>query len=468
MIHNRNKRNYIKNNKHKYNLTKTTNLNNFLLTLDKMNREKDVIDLTIDNTTNKENKTNEEIVKNAINKIIQNTEYDYNVNNTSNTYNDPNIYTDQKKFCDNLNNSCVIKNPFETNIYKKPLPILINDKILEKKKQPENIKKEKKNIIAEISNIRDILDLIDKYPLEDGIEYNINMEGLHNIKSSLHELNEMIGMESLKSSIVDQILYFSQGLHKNKDSSGEFLHTVIYGPPGTGKTEIAKIMGKIYSNLGILSKSSFTKVTRSDLVAGYLGQTALKTKEVIKEALGGVLFIDEAYALGNPEKRDSFSKECIDTLCEALSDYKEDLMVIIAGYEDDLRDSFFSSNKGLDSRFMWRFKTDEYKADELLLIFIKMIKDIGWENNIEEKILLKWFERNKEYFEYFGRDIQSLLAKTKIAHSKRVFCLDESEKRKITMDDLDKGFHMFSKNDNVIKRKNDRESKRYIYNTLYS
>jgi len=96
------------------------------------------------------------------------------------------------------------------------------------------------------------------------------------------------------------------------------MHAVIYGPPGTGKTEVAKIMGKIFSNLGILKNNVFKKVTRDDLVAGYLGQTAMKTKDVIKSCIGGVLFIDEAYALGNSEKRDSFAKESIDTICEAL------------------------------------------------------------------------------------------------------------------------------------------------------
>ena len=116
-----------------------------------------------------------------------------------------------------------------------------------------------------------------------------------------------------------------------------------------------KIIGKIFSKLGILSKKYFKKVTRADLIAGYLGQTAIKTRDVINEAKGGVLFIDEAYALGNPEKRDSFAKECIDTLCEGLSDNKDNLMVIIAGYEKELKDCFFSYNQGLDSRFNWRF-----------------------------------------------------------------------------------------------------------------
>jgi SpoVK/Ycf46/Vps4 family AAA+-type ATPase len=294
------------------------------------------------------------------------------------------------------------------------------------------------------------------------------MKALHNIKEPLEELNNMIGMKDLKNNIVDQILYFVQQLHKNKNSSGEFLHTVIYGPPGTGKTDIAKIMGKIYSKIGILSKGTFKKVTRSDLVAGYLGQTALKTKDVIKETIGGVLFIDEAYSLGNPEKKDSFAKECIDTLCEALSDNKEDLMVIIAGYEKELKESFFAFNQGLDSRFTWRFKTDEYTGEDLYQIFKKMVKSIGWEIDTESKINVEWFKKNKEYFQFFGRDIETLLAKTKIAHSRRVFCLPEENKKKINLKDLDRGFEIFLKNEDVKNRRDEREQKRYMYNTLYS
>jgi SpoVK/Ycf46/Vps4 family AAA+-type ATPase len=227
------------------------------------------------------------------------------------------------------------------------------------------------------------------------------------------------------------------------------MHTVIAGPPGTGKTEIAKIMGEIFSNLGVLKKKTFKKVTRSDLIAGYLGQTTLKTTEVIKEALGGVLFIDEAYALGNEQKRDSFAKECIDTLCEALSNHKDNLMVIVAGYEKALNKCFFSYNKGLDSRFTWRFTTDDYNSKELNLIFKKKIQDISWKN---EKIKDVWFEKNMKYFSFFGRDMETLLAKAKIAHSRRVFCLSNDKKKYITLDDLNKGFEMFLNNDEVKNR----------------
>ena len=225
------------------------------------------------------------------------------------------------------------------------------------------------------------------------------------------------------------------------------MHTVIYGPPGTGKTEIAKIMGQLFTKIGVLNKGTFKKVTRSDLVAGFLGQTAIKTKDVIKECLGGVLFIDEAYSLGSPEKRDSFSKECIDTLCEALSDHKDNLMVIIAGYETELNECFFGSNQGLKSRFTWRFKTDNYSAEDLYHIFIKKVKNAGWEILDSKEIDVKWFEKHKQTFKFYGRDIETLFAKVKIAHSRRVFCLDDLVKQKITINDLNKGYAMFLKND---------------------
>ena len=331
-----------------------------------------------------------------------------------------------------------------------------------KEEEPE-IEKEHIIINEEINNIQDLIDLCDKYPLSKFREYNINMVGIHNVKDSLIDLKNLIGLNSLKENIVDQILYFVQDLHNT--SEGDYMHTVIYGPPGTGKTEVAKIMGNIYSKLGILKKNVFKKVTRDDLVAGYLGQTSMKTKDVINECLGGVLFIDEAYALGNAEKKDSFAKESIDTLCEALSNHKKNLMCIIAGYEDELKKCFFSFNEGLDSRFTWRFKIDDYNPSELKEIFIKKVKDNNWE--IIEEIDDEWFKKNMDNFKYFGRDIETLLAKVKIAHGRRVFCRPEDEKRKITKKDIEKGLDMYLKNDNIKNRKDKKEMERLIRNTMY-
>jgi SpoVK/Ycf46/Vps4 family AAA+-type ATPase len=399
-----------------------------------------------------------EEAKNMIN-LLKNTEknFNYNLNNfmvtgenekdtllLNTVINDPNIYND-----------FFLEKPFSF----KRIPSSTND--IEPKKMIY--------IEAEINNISDILLLVEKYKLVPNIDYNINMNALHNIKKYLEKLNNMIGMKDIKNNIVEQILYFIQNLHKNKNKNGDgdFMHTVIYGPPGTGKTEIAKIMGKIFSKLGVLDKDKFLKVTRSDLIAGYLGQTALKTKDVIKEALGGVLFIDEAYSLGNTEKKDSFSKECIDTLCEALSDYKDNLMVIIAGYENELKECFFDYNQGLESRFTWRFKMNEYTGEDLYQIFLKKVADNGWCISENTEIKSDLFKENLDSFKFFGRDIEALLTKTKIAHSKRVFCKPVEDKKKLILKDLETGFQMYLNNSEIKKRKEAEYLKKQLYNSIY-
>tara|TARA_X000000950_G_scaffold271339_1_gene352305 strand:+ start:4190 stop:5650 length:1461 start_codon:yes stop_codon:yes gene_type:complete len=314
------------------------------------------------------------------------------------------------------------------------------------------LKKTFVEVKADIETLEDLIKLSTKYPLDSAIEYSIDIASIHNIVKPLTELNNMIGMKNLKQSILDQIIYFIQNLHvNNSDKNSDFMHVVIYGPPGTGKTETAKLMGKIFSKMGVLKKNTFKKVTRADLIAGYLGQTAIKTKEVIKNSLGGVLFIDEAYALGNTEKRDSFAKECIDTLCEGLSDHKNNLMVIIAGYEEELNKCFFAYNQGLDSRFTWRYNTDSYDCHELNLIFSKKLKDIGW--TFKEKIPDSWFEDKMDYFKYFGRDMETLLAKVKIAHGRRVFCKKKSVKKQVSLKDMNNGFKLYLNNNEVQSRK---------------
>lgn len=360
--------------------------------------------------------------------------------NNINSTNSMDAYID---YCDAYCPDTYIDNPFPT----------FKEKIIY-----ENI-----TINHEINNLTDLINLINKYPLIENAKYNIDMHTLHKIKLDLLNLDSMVGMETLKSHIVDQIIYYIQDFH-NKSNNTDFMHTVIYGPPGTGKTEVAKIIGSIFSSINILSKSSFKKVTRADLIAGYLGQTALKTKEVINEALGGVLFIDEAYSLGNPEKRDSFAKECIDTLCEALTFHKDNLMVIIAGYEEELNTCFFAYNQGLHSRFIWRFNTDDYTAEELRLILISKINNIKWSYK-DNCIDIKWFEKNMDYFKYYGRDIEIFLTKIKIAHSRRVFCLNNSEKTIITKKDIEEGFKLYLANNEVKNRK---EKNNRMIESMYS
>lgn len=308
-------------------------------------------------------------------------------------------------------------------------------------------------IDASINSLDDILSIIQNNEYQDDVEYNIDLKSLHNIKEELIELNNMIGIQTMKKSVLDQLIYFVQELHLGKEKETcDFKHTVLYGPPGTGKTEIAKIIGRMYSKLGILKKNVFKKATRTELIAGYLGQTAIKTKKIIDECLGGVLFIDEAYSLANGDREDSYSKECLDTLCEALSDHKNDLMVIIAGYEDELNETFFRVNKGLESRFIWRFTMEEYSSKELMEIFKKKINDIEWSlEDLDEKKLQKWFEDNKSNFKHFGRDMELLLTYVKIAHGRRIYMKSKELRKIISMDDIKNGYDVFIKNKNLKK-----------------
>jgi hypothetical protein len=141
-------------------------------------------------------------------------------------------------------------------------------------------------------------------------------------------------------------------------------------------------------------------------------------------------------------------------------------MVLIAGYEKELSECFFSYNQGLDSRFTWRFKTDDYTGDELYRIFCKKVVEYGWSIRENSGISGEWFSKNKIYFKFYGRDIETLLAKTKIAHSRRVFCKDVSEKMKLTLTDLENGFAIFIKNEEVKSRKDQYDSN-YLLKTMY-
>jgi len=433
--------------------TDINNYNNFLIELDKKNY-KNKLKKTIKYPDNSDfsEKTN---IKNFIKNVDKNF-HDSNYSNKNfigKNVIDTLIESIEKRHDPNE----YFENEYFENEYIKNINIVSNPSACYKKNQV--------HIEVEINNLNDLIDLINKYPDDKETEYNINMDILHKIKEPLIQLNNMIGMKCLKENIIDQIVFYIQNLHTIQDKGNDFMHTVIYGPPGTGKTEVAKIIGSIFSKMGILTKGIFKKVTRSDLIAGYVGQTSLKTRDVIKECLGGVLFIDEAYALGNEEKRDSFSKECIDTLCEALSDHKDNLMVIVAGYENELNNCFFNYNQGLKSRFTWRFKTEEYTAEDLYKIFLKKIVDAGWGLDDNSKIHIQWFEKNKIHFKSYGRDIENLFAKTKIAHSRRVFCLDSSLKKLLTIKDIDKGLEIYLKNEESRVLEKDKLNK--IMSSMY-
>ena len=351
----------------------------------------------------------------------------------------------------NNHNAYHLFDPFKTsNPFAKGLlsDSLFNNKMSVKKNDDVSkkiVKKIKnKTIEVNVESISDLLHIVEQTKYDEETEYNIDLQALINIKDELQQLNSMIGLHDFKSQILNQILYFIQKLHVNSES--DFMHTVLSGPPGTGKTEIATILGKMYSKIGILKNNVFKKVNRSDLVAGYLGQTAIKTSNVIQDTLGGCLFIDEAYSLANNFEGDSFTRECIDTLCEALSKHKDELMVIVAGYKEELDNTFFKANKGMNSRFIWRFYLDKYDYDELKEIFLKKIKENNWMLDIEDNELLLWFKEKYKNFQYYGRDVELLFSYIKVCHGRRLYGKSNDLRKRINIDDINNGYKQFIKN----------------------
>ena len=211
--------------------------------------------------------------------------------------------------------------------------------------------------------------------LEDGSSDKVGEEKEEeSLEEILAKLNKLVGLENVKKD-VNSLINLIQ-IRKIREERGikqpdMSLHLVFSGNPGTGKTTVARLLGEIYSKLGILSKGHLVETDRSGLVAGYVGQTAIKTQDMIKEAMGGILFIDEAYSLSAAKGENDFGGEAIDTILKAMEDNREDFIVIVAGYPK-LMDDFLHSNPGLESRFNKHLNFEDYNPQELFDIFVSM------------------------------------------------------------------------------------------------
>jgi SpoVK/Ycf46/Vps4 family AAA+-type ATPase len=231
------------------------------------------------------------------------------------------------------------------------------------------------------------------------------------------------------------------------------LHTSIEGPPGVGKTKLGRILAHIYSALGVIPSKRFKRVKRTDLIGKYLGHTAHKTQEIIDEAEGGVLFIDEAYSLGDNEGKDSFSKECIDTINQNLTEKKKNLIVIVAGYSNQLDQTFFAVNEGLRRRFPFRFQIDGYDEKEMTDIFYSKIKKMNWrlDKSLSREYLEIFFKQHKDKLKNYGGDIETLVMNCKMTHASRVIGTSYKNKKILNKYDLDNAYKKYNDNKKKVE-----------------
>ena len=252
-------------------------------------------------------------------------------------------------------------------------------------KADDTVTDKEKEILKEISN-----KVFKPKKKIKGIKQNEVAED-DTLEKVMGELNELIGLRDIKKGI-DELTNFlkiqkireEQGL-KSKQNA---LHSVFMGPPGTGKTTIARLIGRIYKHLSYLEKGHLTETDRAGLVAGYVGQTAIKVEEVVNAALDGVLFIDEAYSLSGNGNQKDFGNEAVEALLKRMEDNRKNLVVVVAGYPDEMKE-FIKSNPGLQSRFNRYYTFDHYQGIELLEIFKLFANkaDFILTEDAEEKLL---------------------------------------------------------------------------------
>ena len=255
----------------------------------------------------------------------------------------------------------------------------------------------------------------DEEDLEEGIRSNVKVDTFKNrdLTTIIAELEQMVGLERVKGDVQQMVNFIKvQQMRESKGMSTAPLskHLVFYGNPGTGKTTVARLIAEVYKELGLLRKGHLVEVERSGLVGGYVGQTAIKVKEVVSVARGGVLFIDEAYTLAQ-DSAEGYGQEAIDTLIKLMEDYRDDIVVIVAGYPERMA-GFINSNPGLRSRFNKFFDFEDYTAEQLLEIFNSFCRSGGFKVTPEAELVLKGifqklYEKRNETFGN-GRDVRNM------------------------------------------------------------
>lgn len=313
----------------------------------------------------------------------------------------------------------------------------------------------------DIETLQDLIDMCEDYNSSEDVQEIPELDKLCTILDEMHVLNDMVGLRKVKRTIAEQLIFIAQDFQEED----MMMHMCIRGNPGMGKTCLAENIASIFAGIGILSNGDVITAKRSDLIGSHLGETAMKTTEVLTACYGNVLLIDEVYSLGSRDQRDSFSKECIDTINEFLSSFKDNMICIIAGYKEDIDDCFFACNKGLRRRFPWVYDIDDYTMSELVDIFVYQVNEIDWEiedSAVEYLRTNVLVDRNKCYFTNFGGDTENMLGRCKISHAKRLFKSKRKNKCVLTIEDIEQGFEQFKMFKKDIKRESSSMSLMYI------
>ena len=263
------------------------------------------------------------------------------------------------------------------------------------------------------------------------------------IDEILAELNSLVGLEVVKEEIENLVnLLRVQQMRKEMglSNAGTSRHMVFYGNPGTGKTTVARLIAGIYGELGLLPTGQLVEVDRSGLVGGYVGQTAIKTKEVIDQAVGGVLFIDEAYTLTQNKGQNDFGPEAVETILKAMEDYRDELVVIVAGYTELMKD-FLKTNPGLTSRFNYFIEFPDYTPEELVEILKLMCRKNEYSLSAEaEARALEIFTarcENKPDNFANAREVRNFLEKAMLKHAARVTKLPKEQRTREALTTLE-------------------------------